>query len=231
MSLINDALKKAQNRHGDTSPPTIASNGPAAIPAAPRKGRTPLGKLIVAAAVLSLFSATVSAVLIFFVMRETETPAPPPSSPPVAKPSAPSPVVAHPATVATAPQTTAASQPAPAISPSPAVIAPAAPVVTSVPPTTPPITPAPSAAENPVGVPEPEPAPAIKLGTRIQAFVDRLRVTSIRISDTGNKAILNDRLFRVNDLVEPSLGLRLTEIQPRLLIFTDENGDVYQRHF
>ena len=222
MSLINDALKKAQNRHGDTSPPTIAPNGPAAIPAAPRKGRTPLGKLIVAAAVISLFSATVSAVLIFFVMRETETPAPPPSSTPAATTPAP---------VATTPQSSTPAESAPVVSGSPAVVAPAAPVITSVPPATPPITPAPVAAENPVVAPEPEPAPAIKLGTRIQAFVDRLRVTSIRISDTGNKAILNDRLFRVNDLVEPSLGLRLTEIQPRLLIFTDENGDVYQRHF
>ena len=77
----------------------------------------------------------------------------------------------------------------------------------------------------------PDPAPTLKLGTRIQGFIDRLRVSSIRISESGNKAILNDRLFRINDLVEPSLGLRLTGIEPNKLTFVDEAGTEYIRHF
>ncbi len=76
-----------------------------------------------------------------------------------------------------------------------------------------------------------EPAPTINLGARIQTFIDRLRISGIRISDTGSRAILNDRLFRENDLIEPSLGLRLASIEPGVLTFVDESGAIYVRRF
>ncbi|ATC62505.1 hypothetical protein CMV30_00120 [Nibricoccus aquaticus] len=220
MSLINDALKKAQNRHGDTTPPPSGATGPASIPSAPRKGKTPVGKIALICVGIALLSAAISTTVILLVVRKDE-PAPLPAPP-----------------VATLPQPT---QPAPLASP---VSAPTTAPVTAVPATSSPITSteasspttAPVVSAPPVAVTlpaptPPEPAPAIKLGTRIQSFIDRLRVTSIRISDTGNKAILNDRLFRINDLVEPSLGLRLTDIQPSQLTFTDESGATYLRHF
>ena len=69
-------------------------------------------------------------------------------------------------------------------------------------------TPASPVVSAPPAVLEPAP-PAIKLGTRIQAFIDRLRITSIRISDTGNKVILNDRLFR-------TVGLPAVQRLPRI---------------
>jgi len=217
MSLINDALKKAQNRYGESTPPTTGPAGPASIPAAPRKGKSPLGKVILIGSGIALLSAAVSTAVILVVVRKES---PPPPAP-----------IVRPAAAETPP-----------ISPAPVVLNPVKSAETPVPPpvvpaTEPPIQPAPTitAAATPpspvVFPPLTEPAPAIKLGTRIQSFIDRLRVTSIRISDTGNKAILNDRLFRVNDLVEPSLGLRLTEIKPSQLTFTDEAGNTYLRHF
>ncbi|MGC4073895.1 MAG: hypothetical protein QM760_15585 [Nibricoccus sp.] len=210
MSLINDALKKAQNRHGDSTPPTGLA-GPAAIPANPRKGKSPFGKIVLIGASIALLSTAVSVTVILLVVRKDE-----PTPPPVAPATPPSSPV----------------QPAPVTPPV---------STTTTPPVTPsPVTPPPVPEKNvqpapvtpTVSLPPPEPtAPAIKLGTRIQSFIDRLRVTSIRISDTGNKVILNDRLFRTNDLVEPSLGLRLTDIQANQLTFTDESGNSYVRHF
>lgn len=220
MSLINDALKKAQNRHGDSTPSVPASDGPAAIPKAPRKGRTPFAKLVIVGIGISVFFTVVSVSLTWFILREEP---PTPVAPPAAKIAAPPPASSPPSGAATTEPVAPASD-SPVSAPDRANTAQppiASPIIVPVIPTPPIVTPA-----------EPAPAtPAIKLSTRIQAFVDRLRVTSIRISDTGNKAILNDRLFRVNDLVEPSLGLRLTSIEPNLLTFTDETGSTYLRHF
>jgi hypothetical protein len=229
MSLINDALKKAQNRHGESAPSVPPSSGPATVPTAPRKGKTPAAKIALTIAGIALLCTLVSVSVTLLVLRKDE-PAPvailpvasnSPATSPIlpAQPSAP---VAAPApsaksaieTPATTPgETTPIASPSPSDSP------------LSAPPASP-ITPAAATPPPPVIV-----APAIQLGTRIQSFVDRLRVTSIRISDTGNKAILNDRLFRVDDIVEPSLGLRLTDIQPKLLTFTDESGETYLRRF
>ncbi len=221
MSLINDALKKAQNRHGDTTPPPSGATGPASIPSAPRKGKTPVGKIVLICAGIALLSAAVSATVILLVVRNDE-PAPLPASPvaTIPQPTQKAPLTSPVSSPVITPVTAAPATSSPITSASASSPA-AAPVVSASPP---PVT-------LPAPTPPPEPAPAIKLGTRIQSFVDRLRVTSIRISDTGNKAILNDRLFRINDLVEPSLGLRLTDIRPSQLTFTDESGATYLRHF
>lgn len=227
MSLINDALKKAQHRHGESTPPNPGQAGPAAIPSRPGKGKTPLTKMILIGAGIGAFSAAVSTAVILFVLRKDP---PAQSTPPIAGPAP----VTQPATPVSAPSV-APTPVQPVGTPSTAPTFTAAPVTAATePPAASPFTTSaePAPAVTPVApVSLPEPAPTIKLGTRVQAFVDRLRVTSIRISDTGNKAILNDRLFRVNDLVEPSLGLRLTDIQPSVLTFTDESGNTYLRHF
>jgi hypothetical protein len=214
MSLINEALKKAQNRQGESQPSTPAAGGPAAIPGSPRQRKSSLTQPLLIGTGIAVLCIGVSVTITFFLLRKDD-PAPTPP---------PTPVVVQPAPALPAPPV--------AISPTPAPIA--APPVTGGETTanTPTLIVAPpTVVATPVAPPPVEPAPVIKIGTRIQSFVDRLRVTSIRISDTGNKAILNDRLFRVNDLVEPTLGLRLTDIQPHVLTFTDETGATYLRHF
>jgi hypothetical protein len=218
MSLINDALKKAQNRQGDSNPIMPRADGPAAIPSQPGRGKASLSTTLLVGGGIGLLCIAVSVTVTFFLLRKDD-PAP------AIAPAPPATIVVQPTPASVTP---VANTPAP-ITPPPVA---ASPVVVS-PPATTPSSAAPVAPAEAVVVPvaPPEPAPVIKLGTRIQSFVDRLRVTSIRISDTGNKAILNDRLFRVNDLVEPTLGLRLTDIQPKVLTFTDETGATYLRHF
>jgi hypothetical protein len=75
------------------------------------------------------------------------------------------------------------------------------------------------------------PAPVAKPDARIQTYIEALRVTGIRASGTDSKVLMNDRVFRVNDIVERSLGLRLTGVAADRLSFTDENGMVYTRNF
>jgi hypothetical protein len=41
--------------------------------------------------------------------------------------------------------------------------------------------------------------------------------------------LMNERVFRLNDTVDRELGLRLTGVQPDLLIFTDATGATYEK--
>jgi ribosome-associated protein YbcJ (S4-like RNA binding protein) len=58
-----------------------------------------------------------------------------------------------------------------------------------------------------------------------------LKVTGIRSSGTDSKVLMNDRVFRVNDVVDRSLGVRLTKVSSDSLTFTDANGAVYVKYF
>ncbi|MFT3781681.1 MAG: hypothetical protein QM790_06645 [Nibricoccus sp.] len=70
------------------------------------------------------------------------------------------------------------------------------------------------------------PAP-INSNTRIQSFIERLRVTGVRISDSGSKVILNDHLFSVGEIVDSGLELKLVRIEPGVITFTDSAGKRY----
>ena len=71
----------------------------------------------------------------------------------------------------------------------------------------------------------------MKATYRVQGMVDKFRISGIRLSDTESKVILNEHLFRVGDLIEPSLGLRLTKIELHLLTFTDAENNTYLKRF
>jgi len=138
---------------------------------------------------------------------------------------APSATVSLPSTT---PAAAASPTPTPAIpvvsvTPAPPAVEPepAAPIV-SAPPT--PSNPLPS-------VYAPRAPAAVNPSLRIQNFLDRLRVAGIRISSTGNKVILNDRLFMVNEVVDSGLGLRLVKIEQGTLTFVDAQGKTYLKLF
>lgn len=144
-----------------------------------------------------------------------------PEPTPVAAASAPEPTPAiafpnQPTTAKTEPATLAVSLPA----------APAATVVAMPPTATPSAT---SSTLPPIYAPR-APAP-VNPSARIQSFIDRLRVSGIRMSSTGSKVILNDRLFKSGDLVDPTLELRLVKIEQGLLTFADVNGKQYIKLF
>ncbi len=232
MSLINEALKKAQHQRtgsGLDAPPmpgggSGGSRGPSGMPTGT------LVLLIAGAAVVVVISVVAT---VYFVNR----------------PSAPK--VAATAPVVTAPVSVPVSAPAaPTTSPivstsSPVIIAPViikAPVPVVEKPVTPPPAveqpaPATAAVTPPPPAPVPIPAPAAEptaegsLADRIANYVDKVRVTGIRTSETGSKVLMNDKVYRLNDLVDRKLGLRLVKIEADSLTFADATGATYVKSF
>ena len=62
-------------------------------------------------------------------------------------------------------------------------------------------------------------------------LIDTFRITGIRASATDPKVLMNDRLFRLNDIVDRATGLRITRIEPSSLTFVDANGATYTKNF
>lgn len=226
MSLINEALKKAQRQRHEGA--TDSAPGAIVKRAQPKSARSML-LLVVGAAVLIVASMVATALWV------TRTPHTTPSNQP---------------TLATA-----AAPKVPATSPAPAVatagITLALPIenrgdkgtsgavtgsalsenasdgTASVGHTTAHLVPAtslpPPAKITLITPPKPD--------ERIVQFVDSLKVPGVRSSGSESKVLINDRMYRVNDIVDRTLGLRLTKVSPDSLTFTDANGVVYVRNF
>lgn len=232
MSLINEALKKAQHQRtgsGVDAPPMPGggsgrSRGPSGMPTGT------LVLLIAGAAVVVVLSVVAT---VYFVNR--------PSGPKVA---AAAPVVAAPVSAPAAPTSAPLAATA-----SPVIIAPVI-IKAPVPVVEKPVTPAPAVEQSapataavttpppaPVPVPTPIPAPADdpaaegSLADRIANYVDKIRVTGIRTSETGSKVLMNDKVYRLNDLVDRKLRLRLVKIEADSLTFADASGATYVKSF
>jgi type IV secretory pathway VirB10-like protein len=75
------------------------------------------------------------------------------------------------------------------------------------------------------------PSAAVPTDPRIHAFVDAIKVMGIRSSGGDSRVLMNDRVFRVNDIVERTLGVRLISVAPDSLTFSDSNGGIYVKYF
>ncbi len=190
----------------------------------------------------------------------TAAPSPTASAPPAAPlASAPTVAAAVPNALATpaAPMTSAptvtSASPAPAASSSPAVEPPAIAAATA--PTATVSAPAPAPASPSVQVnlsasaPAPEPAPPPRAAPpepkpvppaaspempyhrRVLAFVDSLHVTGVRAAGDDSKVLMNDRVYRIGDIVEHELGLKLVAITSSSVTFVDGRGAKYTRNF
>jgi hypothetical protein len=251
MSLINDALKKAQRLR--TEDPLAAPPMPGGARVAKRgEPRTAQQLLLIAAGVVALVVLTVVAT-VWLVNR----PAAPKSAPAVtASPAqkiatdggAPAPIIVAPVIKPTPMPGAAAPVPppaaaAPAVAPNPAqrVSIPVPLAAQSTPVAASAVAPsaalfaaseasiAPVAESSPTAPPPPVAPP--KADERIHVFVDAIRVTGIRSSGEESRVLMNDRVFRLNDIVDRTLGLRLTKVEPNTLTFTDANGASYVKNF
>ena len=224
MSLINDALKKAQKQRTGDAPelnklPSIG--GESAVRIARRDKPPAFNALLLwigvgAAALVVLLLG--GFFLVRTLMSHSETlPAAKPAAlaqtTPAVTPPAPTAIVP---TVSTAGNSAASSAtpkpaPAPVVETKPVVVVPAAP---------------PPEPEVPKPV-----VPAPKMDSKAVAFIETLRVAGIRPSSTDSKVLMNDRVYRTGDTVEHQLGLKLAVIAPYALTFEDENGARYTRNF
>jgi hypothetical protein len=226
MSLINEALKKAQRaRHppgegGLVDPMATELSG--GRPRVQPRSELRTWVLIGVGAVAGL-----AAVVAIVVVLMTRSPAPSPVTAalePASPAITPAPVVTEPTKApddSAAPRISAVEQPAP----EPLATISALPSAAGTP-----IEPAVTLSDAAPAASAPAAAPASPTHSAlVYEYIDRLRVTGIRASDTDPKVLMNDRVYRVGDLVNRSLGLRLSGIQSSQLTFTDESGAVYTK--
>jgi hypothetical protein len=136
----------------------------------------------------------------------------------------------------------------PATTPASAPVAAKAPAAPATPPAPPPeaaaaLPPAPAAtaaaaAAQPAPAPEPAARPAPATPPRraprpdpyIQAWVQKVKLSGIRMGPQP-KALINDRVYLVGDIVNIELELRLSAIKSRTLEFEDAAGNLYELPF
>ena len=261
MSLINEALKKAQKQRTNEPLAPAALGAPPPPRVAKRKPPMP-AQTLVAIGGLCLILIGILVGGSWFIFKSPSQPAPAVAS----QPSAPAPAKAANDASDTSPATTVA-----AASTSSAAPAATTPVPTSAPAPTPaaqvslPVASTPSSpaagkdspspapgsvsstvtalAPAPTAVPTPEPEEIIQITSahlaprfvpqspQVMAVVDTFKVSGIRASASDPKVLMNDRVFRLNDIVERTHGLRLTEIHTDRLTFVDEAGASYSKSF
>jgi hypothetical protein len=79
--------------------------------------------------------------------------------------------------------------------------------------------------------PVPPPKPAPKLEPKAIQFIENLKVAGIRASASDAKVLMNDRVYRIGGTVEAEMGLKLVDITANSLTFEDEHGGRYTRTF
>ncbi len=233
MSLINDALKRAQRqRKADEAgfaPPVPGQTGGHTVAHRGKPMTTQTLILIVAGAAALVMLSVVATV---YLLRDDSAPAPtpaapvalaqPPIEPAPAKEATPLVVLAIPAPV----EKPAEAQPA-EIKPAPVAVAPAptpTPTVAATVPTQPaplPSTPAPAPASV---------APAVAPDQQVLVYLDNLRILGVRFSGLDSKVLIGDRVYRINDVIERNFGLKLVEVQPDRLFFVDARGVTYAKN-
>ena len=66
---------------------------------------------------------------------------------------------------------------------------------------------------------------------KIYSFINNLRLAGVRGLDREARVLMNERVWRLNDIVSPDLGLRLSAVRPNLLVFTDAQGKTYEKPY
>jgi hypothetical protein len=228
MSLINDALKKAARQRAEEQgevAPMPGGGRRASRQGGPMQKQT-LVLVIGAAVVLVVVSAVITGILM--------NGKPEAKAPSAAKPS--------PDSVATdAMQKVAVQAPVVAVSLAPAAVP--TPVAVSKPsPTPPPVTAAPTAlpavAVAPTAVPTaPTPQPQRVADNSqghidtVQTVVDAFHISGVRTAGAGSKALVDGHIYKLNDVVDKAIGLKLVKVDEDHLTFVDRDGNTFVRNF
>jgi 3-oxoacyl-ACP reductase-like protein len=80
----------------------------------------------------------------------------------------------------------------------------------------------------------PSPAPtAIPLthAERVQAFIDNLHISGVRASGTDSKALVDGHVYKINDILDRALGIKLVKIDADSLTLVDSDGKIFVKTF
>lgn len=225
MSLINDALKKAARQRAEEQADIALPAQTGRRKRIPRHGApmTAQTMVLLAAGAVTLIVASVVITGILITGRLEPRPAavatPPP---PTQAPKAPPVVVVQvprPADVPVAPVRQPTPPPPTAEPVAQAAPAPSAPA---------PSAPGPRATAEPARAPA---APPPSHADQVQSFVDGLRVTGVRAAGPDSKALVDGHIYRVNDVLDRGLGVRLVQVDPDHLTLVDSQGVTYIKSF
>jgi hypothetical protein len=230
MSLINDALKKAARQRaeeqGEVIPPM--PGGGHRRPSRPGEPMRVQTIVLIGAAALALI--VVSAVVTgIFVTGKPEVKAAAVAQAPTLAPTPPPQKVAVQSPIIAAPQALPTSVPTPTSAPvavvMPAVVAAAAPTAA---PTPRPV----AAALAPIAAPAAAPTTAPQSRNElIQGIVDRFRVSGVRAAGADSKALVDGHVYKINEMIDRTIGLRLVKVDADHLTFVDAQGDTYVKSF
>ena len=243
MSLINEALKKAQTERKTDSQPhqTTAEAAAAAILSShqqkPKRKRNFLWGFVISVLVVGLLASGISLILVNQLFTEEESYQHPPAAaqqkpslPPTAAIDAPSAEKVTPVPASSGPN------------PAPAAMNPAAQSPASAAQTV--VQPPPAAVATPSATPTPPtPPPSSAAKPRTQAKPNpevwaRLEELEIRgIMPGGSKVLIFDKrtgqnkTFQTGDMLDGSLGMRLGNLSPNQIEVEDYGGYIYTKSF
>jgi hypothetical protein len=192
--------------------------------------------LIAAACLIVLLLAGGGAFLIFYPSQSPASNVRPAAQvPPAGSTASPVTTTAHsalPANREATPPVATAAVPAPTASPAkePAVITPPATVSVALPTARVAATTSTASPSHAVTAPKSNRTQAMP-DPRITSMVEGFKITGIRASSTDPKVLMNDRVFRINDIIDHTSGLKLTAVAPDRLTFVDSEGAVYTKDF
>jgi hypothetical protein len=142
-----------------------------------------------------------------------------------AAPSAPTAPNVLPPTAAPARSAPPPSPPSAAPASAAPAIAPSTTVVVSTPPPAPPI----ASASPTVAVPPANPMP--RPDEKIAEYLDRLRILGVRSPGPEARVLIGERVYRINDIVDRTHGLRLQSVEPGRITFVDPSGASYTKNY
>jgi len=218
MSLINDALKKAARLRAEEqagmSPP-MPGGGHGRVSRQREPIRTQTVVLIAAAAVaLIVVSAVITGILVTAKPEPKAAVAARPTPDALPRPAPQKVVVQAPAIAVSVPRPIAA-QPTPA----PTLAARAA--------ETPPV----ASAAEPAAAAAPSASTPKARNELVQGIVDRFHVSGARAAGADSKALIDGHVYRVNDIMEKTVGLKLAKVEADRLTFVDADGNTYVKTF
>jgi hypothetical protein len=245
MSLLNEALKKAQRQQHTEQQASarviVQSSFAGTAPAVTRTGMsTRLFTLLIAGAVVLVSGSVLGTVLLLRkpdAAKAAPAPlaltAPTPAAPPAAAPQ-PAAIVTQATSAAdagslairvaipTTPVTPAPTEATPAPAPEPAATTTSEPVPAAAP--------APAAVTTPqIRIASIDEDTAAARETAAYSVINAMRISGIRGTGTDSRVLIDGRVYRINSVVDRTLGLRLTAVEADRLLFTDSRGTVFTR--
>ena len=58
-----------------------------------------------------------------------------------------------------------------------------------------------------------------------------MRILGVRSPGPEARVLIGERVYRVNDVVDRAMGLRLQKVEPGTLTFIDASGSTYTKHY